>query len=348
MNMRQFADLPRLNGKEITVGVIGCGRIAERHVDAYRKLEGVRVIVADQDQAAADRLAGSQQVESAASPARLLDHSAVDAIDVCVPTKAHAEIVLAALAQGKHVFCEKPLCETREQAEAIAVAQECARRRVMVGYLYRFHPAFQFAKQVLEDQIIGAPYFGLFRLGGRGSHRAWKHTAETGGGATLEMMVHNLDLIQWLLGPAGDVRVLGRDTFLPNRAIDGRSVQVDAEDYVLAELQLRQGGVRVLCESDLVTPSYMNYVEIQGENGTLFSSILHYLPTVVYCREPRGVFNLGNNLRQFQPVNLFERELGHFIQTLRSEAPPVNGVSDSIEVMGLVDRIREGSLVNDR
>lgn len=346
MGLPPFTDLPRLSGREITVGVIGCGRIAERHVDAYRKLDGVKVIVADQDQAAADRLAEAQHVESAGSPARLLGLLEVDAIDVCVPTTAHAEIVLAALAQGKHVFCEKPLCESAEQAQAIAAAQARARRLVMVGYLYRFHPAFQFAKQVLEDQIIGRPYFGLFRLGGRGSHRAWKHTAEAGGGATLEMMVHNLDLIHWLLGPTDQVQVLGRDTFLPSRAIDSQTVQVNAEDYVLAELRLRQGSLRVLCESDLVTPSYMNYVEIQGENGTLFTSILNYLPTVVYCREPRGVFNLGNNLREFQTVNLFERELGHFIQALRSEMPPVNGVTDSIEVMGLVDQIREGRFVS--
>lgn len=325
----------------IAIGVVGCGRIAERHLEAYRKLGDVRVVVADQEPEAARRLAESQRVEWRASPAELIESQNLDAIDVCVPTIAHTEVVLAALRSGKHVFCEKPLCQTYGEAQEIASMQDQTGRILMVGYLYRFHPAFQFAKQVLDDNVIGKPHLAIFRLGGRGSHRAWKHTAEAGGGATLEMMVHNLDLAQWLLGTADDVEVFTQATLLPERAIDGRELRVSAEDYVVAGLQI--DGTAVICESDLVTPSYMNYVEIQGDNGTLFTSILHYLPTIVYCREPRGVFNLGNNVQQFPPVNLFELELGHFLETLRCGSAPFNGTSDSLQVMALVDRIRDWS-----
>lgn len=322
----------------VTIGVIGCGRIAERHVEAYRRIDGVRVVVADQEPEVAQRLAEAQDVEWLDSPDELLAQSNLDAIDVCVPTTAHADLVIAALESGKHVFCEKPLCQTADEAEAIDAARREAGRIVMIGFLYRFHPAYQFAKQVLEDGVIGKPHLAIFRLGGRGSHRAWKHTADTGGGATLEMMVHNLDLIQWLLGPADQLDVISRKTLWPEREIDGQPLRVNAEDYVLANM--RMNGTEVICESDLVTPSYMNYVEIQGSNGTLFTSILHYLPTVVYCREPRGVFNLGNNIQHFSPVNLFERELGHFVETLRGETPSINGVSESLQLMRLVDEIR--------
>lgn len=343
MTLETHATTAAQNGQATArVGVIGCGRIAERHVDAYRKL-GATVVVADQDPAAAQRLAEAQRVAWRGSPDDLLDDPELDAIDVCVPTAAHASVVLAALERGKHVFCEKPLCRTYEEAEAIAAAQRESGRLVMVGYLYRFHPAFQFAKQVLEDGIIGRPYFAIFRLGGRGSHRAWKHTTESGGGATLEMMVHNLDLIQWLLGCPDEVDLLRRSTLLPERQIGSERVRVNAEDYVLA--RLRVGDVEVVCESDLVTPSYMNYVEIQGDNGSLFTSILHYLPTIVYCKEPHGVFNLGNNTQQFPPVNLFERELGHFLEALRSDRTPMNGVSESLQLMAVIERIREGSPV---
>lgn len=321
-----------------TIGVVGCGRIAERHVEAYRKLDGISIVVTDKDPIAAQRLAQAQGVQWREEPNEVLESPELDAIDVCVPTAIHADVVLAALRSGKHVFCEKPLCQTYDQAREIADAQRAAGRIVMVGYLYRFHPAFQFAKQVLDDGVIGEPHLAIFRLGGRGSHRAWKHTAEVGGGATLEMMVHNLDLIQWLLGPSDEVEVFARETLLPERAIDGQSLHVSAEDYVLAGLKVK--GAKVICQSDLVTPSYMNYVEIQGSNGTLFTSILHYMPTVVYCREPRGVFNLGNNVQQFPTVNLFERELNHFVEALRGVSAPLNGVSESVQMMALVDEIR--------
>lgn len=329
----------------LTIGIIGCGRIAERHLQAYQRLPDVRVVVADEYPAAAQRLAQSLRARWRESPLALLEDPEVDAIDVCVPTVAHAETVIAALEHHKHVFCEKPLCRTLTEGRAIASAIKAGDRVLMVGYLYRFHPAFQFAKGVLEEGVIGRPHLGIFRLGGRGSHRAWKHTVEAGGGATLEMMVHSLDLILWLLGEAERISLFRRETLLPERRIDGEQVSVSAEDYVLTGLKI--GQMEVICESDLVTPSYMNYVEIQGDNGTLFTSILNFLPTIVYCREPRGVFNLGNNVQHFEPVNLFEREIGHFVRSLRGEVAPVNGVSDSLKVLALVEQIRGGRIPNE-
>ena len=326
----------------VKVAIIGCGRIAERHLDAYRKLDDVEVIVSDQDLAAAQQLADSMHVAWSPSPTQLLEASDVDAVDVCVPTVAHAQLVLTALAADKHVFCEKPLCLTLAEGQAIARAQQAAGKLVMVGYLYRFHPAFEFAKQVLDDGVIGRPHFGLFRLGGRGSHRSWKHTASAGGGATLEVMVHSLDLVNWLLGPVDDVQVLARETLLDERTIAGQRHAVDAEDYVVA--RLRAGGTEVLCQSDMLTPSYMNYVEVHGSNGTLFTSILHYLPTVVYCRETRGIFNIGNNIQHFSPVNLFDLEIGYFVRALRQDIAPRNGIDDSLAVLSVVDQIRAGSV----
>jgi len=318
----------------VTVGLIGCGRIAERHLEAYRTLEGVRLVVADLDPEAARRLATSHSVDWVPSVDDLWNRK-LDAVDVCVPTPMHAEMVLAGLRAGRHVFCEKPLCQTMEQALQIEQLRKTTGLQVQVGYLYRFHPAYQLAQRAISDGVIGAPHLALFRLGGRGNTRAWKHDADAGGGATLEMMVHTLDLVQWLLGPIDDAQLLARRTLLPERHIDGRTHVASAEDYVLA--RLRAGGAEVVCQSDLATPSYMNYTEVQGDNGTLFTSILSYLPTIIYLREPRGVFNLGNNFYEFPTVNLFELELGHFVRALEGGVEPLNSVQDSIQVLSLIE-----------
>ena len=101
---------------------------------------------------------------------------------------------------------------------------------------------------------------------------AVKHKRETGGGAANEMLVHMLDIVLWYFGSVRSVRNLYTDTLLAERDVEGKSVNADAEDVVLLKIE-STSGVQTICESDLVTPSYMNYVEIQGTNGSLWTSI---------------------------------------------------------------------------
>src|SRR5207247_2178893 len=125
---------------------------------------------------------------------------------------------------------------------------------------YRFHPAFRFAKEVLDEGIIGHPHFALFRVGGRGSHAMWKHRSEEGGGAILEMMVHMLDLVAWYFGAVHEVNLLWERIVMPSRVIESCVERATAEDVGL--VRLRANDVEIICESDLLTPSYMNSIEI--------------------------------------------------------------------------------------
>jgi len=322
----------------IKIGVLGCGKIAERHLRAYKKMPMVDVVIADIDRAQADRLGEELKVPVAEDLEMLFTAESLDALDLCIPTRFHKDAVLKSLGNGKHVFCEKPLCLSVEEALEIERAASAAGRIVMVGHLYRFHPAFQFVKEVLEEGIIGRPYFALFRLGGRGSHTLWKHRKDEGGGAILEMLVHMLDLILWYFGDVETVTCLWQDVVLKHREINGLVHEVDAEDLVL--LKLKTGGVEVLCESDLLTPSYMNTLEIHGENGSIFTSILHFLPTVVYCKKPKGVLNQGNNFYTFPQENLFEKELRHFVEAIKNGGGHLNSVADSIKIFRVLEQVR--------
>jgi predicted dehydrogenase len=185
--------------------------------------------------------------------------------------------------------------------------------------------------------VIGDPYLAMFRLGGRGSHKAWKHRADTGGGAANEMLVHMLDLALWYFGEPVSASCLQSDLLLPEREIEGELVTADADDFLLLTLE-SASGTRALCQADLVTPGYMNHIEIQGTNGSLMTSILEYLPTTLYCKEPRGNFDRGNTFRQFPAVDLFERELGNFLGCVRGEeTADIHSVEDSLRLMELID-----------
>ncbi len=325
------------NTKPLRIGVIGCGKIAERHIMAYRKLPA-ELVVTDAVPEAAQKLADRYHVAFNDDPEAVLSDPTIDAVDICVPTAYHKDLIIRALAHGKHVFCEKPLARDLKETLEIQAAARDAGRVLMVGYLQRFHPAFQLVKDVLDDGIIGKPYFALFRVGGRGDHAPWKHRRETGGGVVLEMLVHKLDQIVWFFGPAEHVEVLRYETLRPVRTIRGQQVEATAEDMVLLEIEA--GGTRIMCEADFITPSYMDHMEIQGDNGSVFSSLLHYMPTIVYCKERRGIFNEGNNFYTFPVVNLFEKELAHFLEAIANgKRNTINSLEDSIHVMEIIEHI---------
>ncbi len=316
------------------VGLVGCGRIGGRHLDAYLKLGDVQVLVADENEAAAKALADTPGV-TAVPPDGLLDAD-LDALDVCVPSQAHLPWIVGGLERGLHVFCEKPLCLSHRDALRIREAAVRANRNVMVGYLYRHHPAFKFMKETIETGVIGQPHFAVTRLGGRGSHRAWKHDIE-GGGVIFEMMVHMLDLLAWLLGPLDQGRLLQHELLLPVRQINGDACRVEAPDCAVVSLEA--GGIPAMCQSDLVTPSFMNYVEVHGDNGSVAGSILDSLPTGVYCNEPRGIYDRGHNVMPARPTNLFEAELGEFVQTVTGGRLDLAALNASADMARFVDSL---------
>ncbi len=319
----------------IRIGVIGCGKIAEKHLEAYRALDDVDVTVTD----IVDRgrsVAERYDVGWNPVPTEVTSSARFDAIDVCVPTPAHAEYISLALREGKHVFVEKPLASNLDEARAIADQASATQAVVMAGYLYRHHPAMQFARDVIRTKVIGEPYLAMFRIGGRGSHKKWKHRSETGGGAGNEMLVHMLDLALWYFGQPVAARNLHSDILLPTRDIEDELVTADVEDFMLVSLEMASG-VQVMCQCDLVTPGYMNHIEVQGTNGSLMTSILDYMPKSVYCKEPAGVYDRGHTFVDCPQTNLFERELSQFLACIRGEdSSDIHSVEDSLRLMELV------------
>jgi len=322
------------------IGIIGAGKISEKHILAYRELDYDEIAIHDLDGGLSREAASRFNISHVEDQETLI--SSCDIVDVCTPVTTHREIILKALEKGKHVFCEKPLCQSIDEALEIRSCAKEAGRLVMVGYLYRFHPGFQQVKKWLSANIIGPIHFGLFRIGGRGDHRRWKHMKASGGGCVNEMLLHKLDLINFFLGKIDEVQPLFKETLLKSRNIDGETFEPDAEDNIV--LRLRAGKAEIICQADFTTPSYMEYLELHGAYGSIFTSILGFFPTILFLKRPSGIYNQGNNQINFNQVNLFELELEHFFTCINSGHTNMNSVDDSIELMKVVEEIRGGSI----
>ena len=144
-------------GLMLKIAILGGGSMGVTHAMAYESIPGnFRVTaVSDAREENARALAARFGAECHASSAELLDRFDGDVVDICLPTPLHKDTVLQALAKGKHVFCEKPLALTVEDAREVLAACRKTDRKVMVGHCIRFWPEYLALKEIIENRSLG-------------------------------------------------------------------------------------------------------------------------------------------------------------------------------------------------
>ena len=324
--------------ESVGVLIVGAGKIAGRHAAAWQSLTSGRVAVADavEERARlfAEKLPG---LSWESDPDAALERAEYDIIDICVPTPFHSHYALAALAAGKHVFGEKPLCDDVADAHRILEAARSSARHVQVGYLFRFHPSFIQVSDWLKAGLIGQPHMVLIRMGGRGSAALWKHRAGEGGGVVNEMVVHKLDLLMWLFGDLSLVKTHVHDTLLPTRVIDDVEHEVDAPDFIFTEF--RSDSNRIFLQSDLATPAYMENIEIHGPGGSIVASVQEKFQNFLFLPRETGGLEAGYHYKTFGTTNLFQAELADFAGRL-DEEPHHGELREAVQQVELLEQLR--------
>ncbi len=330
----------------LKIGIIGCGKQAEKHLSGLKKLPGLDFIVADIREEASRSFCEKTSVTWAADLGDILEDRTVQAVVICTPTRTHVELIREAVKAGKDVFCEKPLSGPNEELLELDSMVSGAGRIVMIGYVYRYVPILEEGHRLFRKLSVGAsslimgePLTAFFRLGGRGSHQAWKHRRATDGGAVNEMLVHMIDLAGWYFGPLKDVQIVSRSLKLPQRQINGDLVEADAEDYVVVKCT-GESGVEIICQADLVTPAFSQYVEIQAENGSFMGSIQEDMPSYVFLKEGRGGYQAGRTELRTGQRNLFDVQMLAFAEAVLKRQPPDrNSIADSIQLMHILQQV---------
>lgn len=333
---------------KIKIGFVGCGKQAGKHIVSLKKIPNVDMVLGDIDNSLAKAMAEKNEVFWVGNPEDLFEDNEILAVIICTPTQTHGSLIKSALRNGKHVLCEKPLCDSMEEAVALKELEKQSKQIVMVGYVYRFVPIFEEGYRIIHKQqsngeslVLGKPLSAILRLGGRGGHQVWKHMKASGGGAINEMLVHMVDLANWYFGPLTEVEVISCDLRYPERCINGERVEVDAEDHIWLKC-LGRNALEIFCQADLITPAFSQFVEIQGENGSFMGSIQANMPSFVFLKEGRGGYNEGRTELQYGRRNVFDIQMMAFIQAvLRNESPDRNTIDDSVMLMRVLGEIRK-------
>jgi predicted dehydrogenase len=188
----------------ITIAVLGAGFMGSAHTANYKALDGrVRVkAIASRSLDRAARLAETVGAEATTDLDAVLRDPEVDAVDVCLPTPAHREATEQALSAGKHVFLEKPIALTLEDADAILRAAEGSGRVFMVGLVLRFWPEYVELRRRVEAGDLGrVTAVATQRLSPPADWAEWLGDPTQSGGIPVDLLVHDFDQMNWLLGP---------------------------------------------------------------------------------------------------------------------------------------------------
>ena len=224
------------------IGFLGAGLIATYHSKSLRRsgADVVRAGVFDPDTERAQAFAAASGHTVCASEAEVLD--SCDAVYICTWTNEHPRLLADAVARGLHVFCEKPLAFTADEAQRMAEQADAAGVTHQVGLVLRRSPAYVWAQHLVTDPAAGRVMTVVFRddqfIPIQGHYAStWRGKRElVGAGTLLEHSIHDVDMLRFLVGDV--TRVSAQTAFF--HELDG------IEDVATASLRFANGATGVL------------------------------------------------------------------------------------------------------
>ena len=247
------------------MGVIGAGAMGADHIHTIAtSVPAARVSeVYDFDVNRAYAVGQPVHAGVAGSAEALIDSSAVDAVLICSPDHTHAALAKACIAAGKPVLCEKPLAVTAEDSLSVVQAEvEAGHQLVQLGFMRRYDPGYRELRKALRDGEIGDA-----RLVHCVHRNASSQTSSTSEGIVTGSMVHELDIVRWLLDD--EVAAIQVDS----------PVSEGLRDPQLARIEMRSG---VLASVEVFVNAAYGYdvrCEVVGTSGTI--SLVPPTPTSI-------------------------------------------------------------------
>ncbi len=306
--------------RTLRTAVIGVGYLGRFHAQKYRELAGSELVaVADNVPEAAQKVAAELGVAAVTDYRELLNR--VDAVSIVVPTPLHFAVAEAFLEHDVHVLVEKPITETLEQAQALIDLARRKGRVLQVGHLERFNPAIQAAAKVLSTpRFIESHRLAPFKQRG------------TDVSVVLDLMIHDIDLIQELVGR-------------PIASIDAVGAQVFSQDIDIANARIRfEGGCVANTTASRVSLKQERKLRIFQDDAYMSVDLQQKILTVVRKREAGPVESpaqVSIDEQSFEQGDALRSEIEAFLDAVRTGSQPVVTGEDGLRALATAIRITE-------
>jgi predicted dehydrogenase len=339
--------------EKLRLGIIGAGWPGQMHAKAVRALKTARLTaVAELDGDRRDSFEKEYSPEkSYRDDEELLRDEEIEAVIICLPNFLHFPASLAALEAGKHVLCEKP--PTLNAAE-MKVLHEAASRRGLLYYFsrqFRFTPEMRLAKSLVDEGRLGKLYHATATFVRSRGIPAWgggwfTDKKRSGGGALIDIGIHALDAVWYLMGTPKPVAVSAQ--VFRNFAHLVNVPVFDVEDAAYGFIRFANGAVVQLETSwagnltDDIPPR--QYFGRESNNSVLYGTkgSIRLKPFALF--EDRGGELVKVDLEaKRDEASGFELQLQNFIEAVRGEAKPINDADQAVALMEMIDGIYASS-----
>lgn len=365
--------------KTIGVGILGYGFIGKVHAYGYHNLPYffdpapaevrlVGVCTSRRESAEAARRQGG--FEFATTDAmEILGRRDIDVVNICTPNHLHKGQLLAAMAAGKHIYCDKPLTATLAEAREVAAALPGYRGISQVTLNNRFALVAMRAKQLIDEGFVGkvTQFRAAYLHSGSvdaGKPMGWKQEAEFGGGVINDLGSHVLDLADWLVGPFAEVMAESRVLYPTRPVKSGRSVAVTAEDAVTMLVRRGDGACGVLEATKIATGTNDELrVEVHGDRGALrFNTMEPNFLEAYSLSDGESPMGGMRGWRRIDTVDRFPspggwpgpkfavgwlrshvQSLYNFVSAVAAERPTRPDLSDGVRLQEMMEVVRESA-----
>lgn len=325
--------------REVKVGLIGTGWVSQVHFNAFKQVNGAKVVaVTSRTKEKAKGFARMNDIVNHFDDYRdMLNMEEIDVVTVAFPNHMHAEVTVDAARAGKHVICEKPLCNTLEEADLMVEA--CKEHGVKLFYAEElcFIPKFIRAKELVDNGSFGKIYMVKQSEKHGGPYSEWFWDPErAGGGILMDMGCHSIEFCRWVLDKAQVKSVYAQmDTYL-------HTAITEEEDNVILILEFEGGMVGLLESSWALKGGMESKTEIIGTDGIIRADLCEGWGLKAYSEKGFGSIPsvTGSETRgwvspdyEWSFNNGYPQEMRHFIDCILNDEEPGESGEDGRVVM---------------
>jgi len=312
----------------LKIGVFGTGHLGKFHLNNWKEIPGITLVgFYDPDDAIAKEVSEKYQLQRFTNEDELIN--ACDVVDIVTPTQFHFSICERAIKKSKHVFVEKPMVHTMEEAKALVKLVQESQIKFQVGHVERFNPAFLAAKE-LELKPMFIEVHRLAQFNPRGTEVS----------VILDLMIHDIDVVLSLV--KSDVKSI---------SASGVAVMTDTPDIANVRIEFNNGCVANLTSSR-ISMKKMRKVRLFQKDAYIGIDFLEKKTEVIKLKAegdenvfafdietPNGIKTIAIANPQVPEVNAIKKELEEFAAAIKNNTQPIVNEIDGYRAMEVAHQI---------
>ncbi len=312
----------------LKIAVFGTGHLGKFHLNNWKEIPGVELVgFYDPNDTIAEEVIAQYGLKRFHNEDELI--AACDAIDVVTPTQYHFAVCERAIKKGKHVFVEKPMANSMEEAKTLVKLVQESKIKFQVGHVERFNPAFLAAK----DLDLNPMFIEVHRL-------AQFNPRGTEVSVILDLMIHDIDVILSLV--KSDVKTI---------SANGVAVLTDTPDIANVRIEFNNGCVANLTSSR-ISMKKMRKIRLFQKDAYIGIDFLEKKTEVIKLKEekdenvfafdietPNGTKTIAIANPQVPQVNAIKKELEEFVAAIQNNRQPIVNEIDGFRAMEVAHQI---------